>query len=74
MRLHRVRLLPLLAWSMLVLAVACEDEEGPIGPLQGLAPNFSLLDVNPNSPSSGQTVSPRHQLQKVSAWYFGHAT
>jgi hypothetical protein len=39
-----------------------------------LAPDFSLLDVNPASPTSGQPVSPRDYLQRVSGWYFGHAT
>jgi len=37
-------------------------------------PDFSLTDVNPNSPTSGQAVSPRDYLEQVSAWYFGHAT
>ncbi|NUO48314.1 MAG: hypothetical protein HOV80_05605, partial [Polyangiaceae bacterium] len=39
-----------------------------------LAPDFSLLDVNPASSTSGQPVSPRDYLQRVSGWYFGHAT
>jgi len=43
-------------------------------PLQGVAPDFSLIDVNPNSVTHGQAVSPRQYLGKVSAWYFGHAT
>jgi len=37
-------------------------------------PDFSLVDVNPNSASAGLVVSPRQDLHKVSAWYFGHAT
>jgi len=74
-RFRPVLLLLLLA-SVLVLPTGCEDDvSGPTtGPLEGLAPNFSLNDVNPNSPSSGQALSPRQQLQKISAWYFGHAT
>lgn len=37
-------------------------------------PDFSLPDVNPNSPSFNEQVSPRDHLAKVTAWYFGHAT
>lgn len=40
----------------------------------GEAPDFSLLDVNPNSESHGQPVSPRDYLERVSGWYFAHAT
>jgi len=48
----------------------------PLQPLppETLAPDFSLQDVNPNSATRSQLVSPRAQLGKVSAWYFGHAT
>ncbi|MBJ96099.1 MAG: hypothetical protein CMP23_16665 [Rickettsiales bacterium] len=37
-------------------------------------PDFYLDDVNPSSSSVGDPVSPRDYLQKVSGWYFGHAT
>lgn len=43
-------------------------------PLQSVAPDFSLQDVNPNSATAGKFVSPRGELGGVSAWYFGHAT
>ena len=36
--------------------------------------DFSLLDVNPTSPTFNQNVSPRDYLGQVSAWYFGHST
>jgi hypothetical protein len=39
-----------------------------------LVPDFSLLDVNPSSPTSGQPVAPRDYLKQVSGWYFGHST
>ncbi len=39
-----------------------------------LAPDFSLVDVNPSSPTSLEFVSPRDHLGRVSAWYFGHST
>jgi hypothetical protein len=66
--------------SLLVLA-ACGggggDEFailGP-GPAKGsVAPDFLLVDVNPNSPLHGTQVTPRQRLGMVSAWYFGHAT
>ena len=37
-------------------------------------PDFALLDYNPTSTTSEQAVSPRDYLQKVSGWYFAHAT
>ena len=64
---------------VLVLALAffgaCSKDD-PVQPLPPLtvAPDFSLQDVNPNSITSGQSVSPRSHLGKVSAWYFGHST
>jgi hypothetical protein len=39
-----------------------------------LAPDFALLDTNPNSATYNEPVSPRQFLEQVSAWYFGHAT
>ncbi len=47
---------------------------GAGGAAVALAPDFSLLDVNPASPTANQPVSPRDYLMRVSAWYFGHAT
>lgn len=37
-------------------------------------PDFALVDQNPTSARSGQSVSPRDLQGAVSAWYFGHAT
>ena len=37
-------------------------------------PDFSLIDVNPSSPTHEDPVSPRDYLEMVSGWYFGHAT
>lgn len=37
-------------------------------------PDFQLLDVNPNSSTFGESVSPRAHLGHVTAWYFGSAT
>lgn len=68
----RARLLPLFALA--VLAAACGDDD-PASPGNTSAmPDFAVLDVNPASATGAQIVSPRDYLQKVSAWYFGHAT
>jgi hypothetical protein len=57
------------------LAAGCgDDDSGPSGPPAGPAPDFALLDVNPASVTSGENVSPRQHLGKISAWYFGSAT
>ena len=42
--------------------------------LGDVAPDFSLSDENPNSTSYGELISPRDHLEKVSGWYFFHAT
>ncbi|MBK7672794.1 MAG: hypothetical protein IPJ24_15625 [bacterium] len=65
------RLLPLVALA--VMATACGDDD-PAVPGTSAVPDFAVLDVNPASPTGAQVVSPRDYLQKVSAWYFGHAT
>lgn len=44
-----------------------EGEDAPMA-------DFSLVDVNPNSATYNQSISPRQYLGKMSAWYFGHAT
>lgn len=37
-------------------------------------PDFHLVDLNPTSPTYGDTMSPRDELRKVSGWYFTHAS
>lgn len=37
-------------------------------------PDFALADLNPASTRYGQSVSPRDYMEKVSGWYFIHAT
>ncbi len=41
-----------------------------------LAPvaDFQLPDVNANSASGGEMVSPRDYMEQVSGWYFAHST
>ena len=62
----------------LILLTACRDKNtlvtDPITTSGDLVVDFSILDVNPNSATHDQPVSPRDYMQKVSAWYFGHAT
>ncbi len=65
------RFLPLVA--MAFMAAACGDDD-PAAPGNAAVPDFAVIDVNPFSATGAQVVSPRDYLQKVSAWYFGHAT
>jgi hypothetical protein len=60
------RLLPI----ALLLAAACGGSSS--GP--AMVPDFLLQDVNPNSPTGTQNVSPRDYVGYVSAYYFGAAT
>jgi hypothetical protein len=41
---------------------------------EGAVPDFSLIDVNPNSARHDEAVSPRDYLGSTSAYYFGSAT
>jgi len=77
--MHRTSLrhaIALLAICVIAVAGCGKDDPAPLVPMAvgTLAPDFTLTDVNPNSSSYNQPVSPRSQLGKVSAWYFGHAT
>lgn len=65
------RLLTVLALA--VLATACGKDKAT-DPAAAAMPDFQLTDLNPNSPTAGELVSPRDYLQKVSVWYFGHST
>ena len=66
----------LAAAALLLAALAgCNDHKDPTRPpADQAAPDFSLVDQNPNSATAGKAVSPRQFQGKVSAWYFGHAT
>ena len=72
----RIRLLTRLLPIALAVAWGCgDDAPDPSGmPTGTLAPDFALVDVNPNSATHDSTVSPRGYLDRVSAWYFGHST
>ena len=45
-----------------------------VAPPAAVVPDFTIEDVNPNSPTYGDTLSPREYLGQISCWYFGHAT
>ena len=45
------------------------SEAGP-----NAVPDFVLADINPNSSTMGQNISPRDYLQQISGWYFIKAT
>ena len=68
--------LALVLLAALFAAAGCGDDSPnkPDPTPSGQVPDFALLDVNPNSPSSATQVSPRDYQGKVSAWYFGHST
>ena len=75
---HYIHAVIALFLGCLILLTACKDERNlvtnPPTTIEGFVVDFSILDVNPNSATHDQPVSPRDYLQKVSAWYFGHAT
>jgi len=60
--------------SALVLPAEGEAPVVEVAPEGEPVVDFSLLDVNPNSATFNQRVSPRQFLGQMSAWYFGHAT
>ncbi|WAS95314.1 hypothetical protein [Nannocystis punicea] len=65
---------PLLLWA---LALAGCSEEAPntaTGETGGPAPDWTLVDVNPDSATHDQPRGPRDYAGSVSGWYFAHAT
>jgi hypothetical protein len=67
---------------MLLLTLACSTPASeplaslltsPLGD-RAEAPDFELEDVNTTSESFESLVGPSQYLDRVSAWYFGHAT
>ena len=76
MHLRSIRpLLLLVLATALVAGCSKDDKKNPIAPTPvEQVPDFSLIDANPKSSTYNTPVSPRQQLSKVSAWYFGHAS
>jgi hypothetical protein len=52
------------------------DDNGGVadGLSEAAVPDFSVPDVNAQSPRYAENVSPRDYLGHISAWYFGHST
>ena len=65
------RWIPFFAGAALALS-ACTPG-APTLP-DGVVADFALVDRNPNSPTHEEVISPRDHLEKVSGWYFMHAT
>ncbi len=73
MRFLAPRFVLLSALAAIIVAAGC-GKDATTNPGPDPKSDFSLADVNTTSPRAGESVSPRDYLQKVSAWYFGHAT
>jgi hypothetical protein len=61
--------------SVLVLAACGTPVSRPdasVEPSMEPLPAFALLDVNPASATSGQSVGPTRYRGQVSGWYFTH--
>ena len=73
---HRLALTGLAALTLCLswLTISGCGSNKTTAPVLNPMPDFSLTDVNLNSPRHGQSVSPRQYRTAVSAWYFGHAT
>lgn len=69
-RLNR-RLAATILGLAVLLGPGCSDDPTKSDPR---APNFALIDVNPNSERHNETVSPRDYVGSISAYYFGAAT
>ncbi len=67
---HRRLTLEALEWRQMLHGSDLLAAEGETEPLA----DFSLVNVNPNSETFDQEVSPRDYLGGVSAYYFGGAT
>jgi hypothetical protein len=67
-------LLLVLATGFAACGGGAYEQVGPGPTVNGLAPDWSAPDVNPNSPLFNTLVSPRQRLGMFSAWYFAHAT
>ncbi len=75
-----MRALPALLTSLSLLACGPAVKGTPSGDAGGPAltgdavPDFRLVDVNPASARSGQSVGPKDYAGVVTGWYFLHTT
>ena len=72
---HAIRLAAL-ALAVAVAGCGSSAADPAVGSVAvgAAVPEFSLLDVNPASPTAQELVSPSDYAKRVSAWYFGHST
>ena len=60
---------------LLMASTACSSPRDAEIPFDGEPlPDFALADLNPNSESYEESISPRDTTGSVSVWYFTHAT
>jgi hypothetical protein len=64
--------------SGLLLGMGCGDDSpnqppAPV-PTDQAVPDFTLRNLNANSPTFNQDISPRQLQGQISGWYFGSAT
>jgi hypothetical protein len=71
---HRRLRIEWLGDRMLLDASGFDVQESPEGEPGSTVPDFTLTDVNPNSSTFNQGVSPHAYFEKVTGWYFTHST
>ncbi|MCA9729240.1 MAG: hypothetical protein KC729_16250 [Candidatus Eisenbacteria bacterium] len=64
----------LLVLASTLMLVSCKDNATNVPDPGETRPDFTALDVNPNSATHGEMVSPSDYIGSISAYYFGHAT
>ena len=62
--------------ALLFIAVGfygCSPDDGEVaGPGDDVVYDYSLIDINPNSETDGETISPGYFENQVTLHYFGH--
>jgi hypothetical protein len=59
---------------LILFSLACMQNQKPIEYILETVDDFTLEDVNENSTSFGVEITTTDFPDKVSVWYFGHAT
>ncbi|MEO0603004.1 MAG: hypothetical protein AAF211_16315 [Myxococcota bacterium] len=60
--------------ALIVVGCTPDDPTVDLARAGETLPDFTLVDVNPTSPTAGEPVAVSDQRGSVSAWYFGHST
>jgi len=62
--------------ALLFIAIGfygCSPDDGEVaGPGDDVVYDYSLIDINPNSETDGETISPGYFENQVTLHYFGH--